>query len=233
MEDSIATLTKHQQQNSETLAEEVTAKLRELKEQVEAQARGSSADMQEMRQMVTEIKEGQNAMNAVNMGALDGRITELQSKTAPVQITMANYERHKRDNDIWFSDGFYTHPQGYRMCLRVDANGNRSGKGTHVSCYIYLMRGEFDIHLKWPFRDDVTITLLNQREDKNHHTMTVTFTDKTPDKHSARVTSGERAAGGWGAPQLVPHTELGYKPATNSQYLVNDCLYFRVKAELR
>ncbi len=38
---------------------------------------------------------------------------------APVQIVMANYEQHKRDNGEWYSDGFYTLPQGYKMCLRA------------------------------------------------------------------------------------------------------------------
>ncbi len=134
------------------------------------------------------------------------------------------------DNDPWHSDGFYTHPQGYKVCLRVDANGNGSGKGTHVSWFIFLMRGEFDNHLKWPFRGTVTITLLNQRQDKNHHTETFPFDDQS--KYAARVTSGERADGGRGIYQFIPLSKLGYKPATNCQYLVNDCLYFQVKVEL-
>ena len=43
------------------------------------------------------------------------------------------------------------------------------------------MRGEFDSDLKWPFRGDITIQLLNQLEDKEHHTWTIPYTDKTPD----------------------------------------------------
>ncbi len=151
--------------------------------------------------------------------------------TAPVQIAMPKFKQHKRDNDQWFSDGFYTHPQGYKLCLAVSANGGGDGEGTHVSCYIHLMRGEFDCHLKWPFQGDVTITLLNQREDKNHTTTTLEFTDQTPDEITARVTSGESADHGWGDHMFIPHTELGYKRATRSycQYLVNDCLYFQVQ----
>ncbi len=87
----------------------------------------------------------------------------------------------------------------------------------------------FDNHLKWPFRGAVTITLLNQREDKNHLTFTTKFTDQMK---TARVTSRERDASGWGEVKFIPLTELGYNQATNCQYLVNDCLYFRVKVEL-
>ena len=36
------------------------------------------------------------------------------------------------------SDGFYTHPGGYKVCLKVCANGTGKGKGIHVSDNVYL-----------------------------------------------------------------------------------------------
>ena len=75
------------------------------------------------------------------------------------------------------------------MCLNVDANGRGDGEGTHVSVFAYLMRGEFDDHLKWPFQGQVTVAIQNQLEDSNHITTTIGFTD---DK-TGRVTAGERA----------------------------------------
>jgi len=59
------------------------------------------------------------------------------------------------ESDNWYSPPFYTHPQGYKMCLSVVANGSGDGKGTHVSVFAYLMRGDFDDHLKWPFQGRV------------------------------------------------------------------------------
>ena len=67
------------------------------------------------------------------------------------------------------------------MCLNVDANGYGDGKDTHVSVFTFLMRGEFDSHLKWPFRGTITIQLVNQLEDKEHHTCPYDYNDKTPD----------------------------------------------------
>ncbi len=150
---------------------------------------------------------------------------------ATVQLTMPNFRKHRRTNGGWDSEGFYTHPQGYKMCLGVYALGRANGRGTHVSYFLYLMPGEFDIHLKWPFRGSITVQLLNQLEDNGHHSDVTPFDDKTPSENCEQVTRGERSDKGWGEACFIPHSELGYNLATNCQYLVNDCLYFRVKAE--
>ena len=48
------------------------------------------------------------------------------------------------------------------MCIRVDAND--SDAGTHVSVFVYLMRGEYDSRLVWPFRGDITIQLVKPQK---------------------------------------------------------------------
>ena len=146
----------------------------------------------------------------------------------PTSRTMTCLEQHKIDSDQWYSRPFYTHPQGYKMCLNVDANGYGEGKGTHVSVFVYLMRGEFDNHLKWPFRGHVTVAMLNQREDNDHSTETITSTDKTNNEAIGRVTERERAPRGWGYATFIAHPELNYNPTKNCQYLKYDCLRFRI-----
>ena len=64
------------------------------------------------------------------------------------------------------SQHFYTHPRGYKMCLSVDAYGIYISEGTHLAVFVYVMRGEFDDQLKWPFRGGVTIKLVNLKEDR-------------------------------------------------------------------
>ena len=116
------------------------------------------------------------------------------------------------------------------MCLDVNANG----RGTHVSVFAFLMRGEFDDHLKWPFRGHVTVAMLNQLEDNNHIIKTIPFTETSESKHTGRVTIGDRAPGAWGCPTFIAHTDLDYKPTKNCQYLKYDCLRFQiVKVELK
>ena len=146
----------------------------------------------------------------------------------PVNLTMTTFGKMKKNKEDWYSPSFYSHPQGYKMCLNVVANGIGDGKGTHVSVFAFLMRGEFDQYLKWPFKGSVVIQLCNQLEDKYHLGDTIDFNETTEPKNTSRVTSGERAEGGWGAHALVPHNHLNFNPANNCQYLKDDCLHFRI-----
>ena len=137
------------------------------------------------------------------------------------EFTMTDFEEYKRDNEEWHSPHFYTHPNGYKMCLRIDANGIGAGKGTHLSVGMCLMRGEFDDQLKWPFRGEVTIKLVNQEEDKDHVTCVVSYAEAS-DRVCQRVTVGNRSKGK-GFCDFLPHTELQPK------YLKNDCIKLCIK----
>ena len=79
----------------------------------------------------------------------------------PVYVIMNGFKEHRNKDDTWYSLPFYSHLGGYKMCLRVDANGTGNGKGTHVSVFVYLMRGNFDDHVKWPFCGNITVQLHN------------------------------------------------------------------------
>ena len=135
------------------------------------------------------------------------------------------FELKKNDVD-WYSPPFYTHTHDYRMCIRVDANGYGGGKGTHLSVFAYLMQGPYD--LMWPFQGAITIQLLKQLEDGNHHTHTINFTGTTDPTIINRVTSGERAGSGLGHYTFLPHTQLDINSKGNCQYLKDDQLKFRV-----
>ncbi len=139
----------------------------------------------------------------------------------PVLI-MTNYQRHKRNDDRWYSPPVYTHHQGYKICLCVYANGCNTGKGTHVSVFVHFMRGEFDDSLKWPFRGVISYQLLDQVNGEDHKTSTEFYNDKVQNKYcTGRVTEGERG-GGWGEPKFIAHSELEPK------YLRNDTLFFQI-----
>ncbi len=142
----------------------------------------------------------------------------------PVNISMKNFASLRKSDTTWYSDPFYTHLHGYKMCLRVDANGYDSSHGTHVSAFINLMRGEFDDKLNWPFRGKLQIELLNLSGDENIE-RTLVFEAKTPDRSAQRVTDGEMASSGWGFYSIIAHSKL---EAPEADFLYNDSLTFRV-----
>ena len=146
-------------------------------------------------------------------------------------VRMPHFNRLKVNNKTWYSSGFYTHNGGYKMCLNVDANGDSNGEGTHVSVYLYLMKGENDDTLTWPIRFKCTIILLNQLKDEGHYCRTINCITDEADEYNSRVLRGERG-GEWGYPRFIPHDQLGLEEDDECQYLKDDSLYFRVQVEV-
>ena len=143
----------------------------------------------------------------------------------PLDIIMTDFERRKKDSEEWFSEPFYTHPGGYKMCLRVDASGVGYGTGTHVSVFVVLMQSKYDYQLKWPFRGDITIQLLNLKSDKKHWEKTIPFDDNVGQRADARVVGQEMGTSGWGESPFIAHTKLNTE---DKEYLKENCLKFRV-----
>ncbi len=85
--------------------------------------------------------------------------------------------------------------------------------------YIYLIKGEYDTVLKWPFVGNITIKLLNHLEDKNHF---IKILDFNPE-HNKRADGN-----GLGYPKYIPHSKLSHDSASNTQYLEEDTLYFKI-----
>ena len=143
----------------------------------------------------------------------------------PWIVKMSDFSQ-KRSKD-WFSPPFFTHPGGYQMCLEVWGSGCGSGKGTHLSVYMCLMKGENDNHLKWPLSLAIHITLLNQSSDSNHVSEQINFANA---KENARnqVVQGVMAKSGRGRTRFVPLSSFVEDPTQDVQFLKNDSLYFRV-----
>ncbi|TRY64988.1 hypothetical protein DNTS_024654 [Danionella cerebrum] len=63
-----------------------------------------------------------------------------------------------------YSPAFYTARYGFKVCMRLYLNGDGVGKGTHVSLFFVVMKGEYDPILSWPFRHKVTFFLIDQNQ---------------------------------------------------------------------
>lgn len=124
-----------------------------------------------------------------------------------------------------FSQPFYTSRCGYRLCARAYLNGDGSGKGTHLSLYFVVMRGEFDSLLPWPFRQRVTLMLLDQSGKKNH--IMETF-KADPNSSSFQKPDGEMNIAS-GCPRFVAHPTLEH---SKNAYIKDDTLFFKVAVDL-
>ena len=186
---------------------------------------------QELKDVMAKLDKKEQEMEQLKVKQEQDR-TELERQVkcvharigVPVQITMPDFEKHKAASDEWFSEPFYTHPGGYRMCLCVRVVGN------WVSVLAYLMRGEYDDLLKWPLLCDITVQLLNQKDDKQHHERTFNF-GRRYDDDALRVTKSERAKSGWGGVDFLSHTDFYRRRDT---YLKDGCIRFQItKVQLK
>ena len=92
---------------------------------------------------------------------------------------LTEFKKKKNNKQSFYSPSFYTSPNGYHMRIEVYANGAGGGEGSHVSVFAHVIKGQYDAELNWPFVGKVTFKLLNQLEDKNHHSITMRFTPET------------------------------------------------------
>ena len=138
---------------------------------------------------------------------------------------MDNFSQHKKDDDRWNSTPIYSGPQGYKMRLLVDANGQGIGGGTHVSVFVQIIQGEYDDTLTWPYTGTVTYKIINWKEDRNHVKKTVDFSIASA--HCCNKPTGEDSNKGYGHYKVLSHDELY---GSNSQYINDDMLCIRVSS---
>ena len=64
------------------------------------------------------------------------------------------------------------------MSLEVHPSGKGDARGSHLSAFVFLIAGENDHKLVWPFRGEVTFAILNQLANSSHFTATVRFEEE-------------------------------------------------------
>ena len=67
-----------------------------------------------------------------------------------------------------YSPPFFTSWCGYKMGARIYLNGDGMGKQKYISLFFVIIQGQFDALLPWPFKQKVTLMLLDQGPTSNH-----------------------------------------------------------------
>lgn len=221
--------------------------LRALREEVDA-LRGS---VESMRSIISSLDSGRvGSSSGPALGSFEQRLTRHDDMLSVHDIRLAemdlklqvletasfngtliwkirDYKRRKQEAVAsktlsLYSQPFYTGYFGYKMCARVYLNGDGMGKGTHLSLFFVVMRGEYDPLLPWPFKQKVTLMLMDQGPARKH--LSDAF-KPDPNSSSFRRPTGEMNIAS-GCPLFVAQTVL-----ENGTYIKDDTIYIKVNVD--
>jgi len=202
------------QQQIEALKEQIVQVEQWREEQIKSLEVQSQQQVERIRKLEKQLKEKEQELEQLNM--------KVQVGVPPFHFTMSYFKQLKTKNTDWYSPPMYTHPHGYKFCIRVYPYGlcEYFAYGPHVSVEFNPMAGEFDATLQWPAKFTITLQLLNQRRDQDHITVTKQFERRKPER--------EREHASWFNRTLIPHRDLELNAQKQTQYLKDDYLHFRI-----
>jgi len=148
-------------------------------------------------------------------------------QVVPVIVKMSEYIKKKSGKIKWYSEAFFTHHQGYKMYLEINANG-LGDKKDYMSVYLYLIKGPYDDQLRWPMKGHCEVKLLNQIINSEHHS----GDGKYVDIGHKRVTRGERSRYYMWYSHTFIFNDYLHKITPTCQYLKNDSIFLQVDYKL-
>ena len=198
----------------------------------------ANRDVGNVRRMVETVQE--------TVRRVDRRIESIEHTLALRDVTLTHLEEYVRQQEFSSYDGqllwkitqfsrrrneavngqqvsfyspcFYTSRYGYKMCARIYLNGDGMGRGTHISVFFVVMRGQYDAILRWPFRQKVTFMLLDQ--DNVEHVIDAF----RPDPNSSSFQRPRRETNiASGCPMFCSLTELN-----NHAYVRDDTMFLKI-----
>ncbi len=119
-----------------------------------------------------------------------------------------------------YSPPFYSSPTGYKMCMRLYFNGDGNARGTHLSLFFVLMRGDYDAILVWPFPYKITFSMYDQTGNQRH--IIDSFRPDIKSNSFQRPRSNMNIASG--IPKFFPLTIIHQE---NNPYVRDDCMFIR------
>ncbi|XP_028415920.1 TNF receptor-associated factor 3-like [Dendronephthya gigantea] len=201
--------------------------LREKVRNLEQKKREKDAQIDLMQSRMDQIDESLT-LNTV-------KITDLESQRGPRAQQLIHsyngtllwkidaYQRKRQDaingvKTALYSPHFYSAQYGYKMCAKIYMNGDGFGKGSHLSLFFVVMKGDYDSLQTWPFQKKITIMLLDQ--GNGDHMVNVFHSDPQSSSFQ-RPTSDMNIASG--SPLFMPIDNL-----SNRQYIKDDVMFIKI-----
>ena len=192
--------------------EALKSEMNELKELQTSDIQGLRSLIDSLTTQLDELKTTPSPSSQTESPPLEQTVcasppTEPSLLISPATFTVTEVSRRKKHNAEWYSPYFLSHRQGYQLQLRVDCGGVMDGKGSHISVFVYITKGEHDKSLKWPFEGSLTIRLLDQIGSV-HHERFVDFPKGLSTEIAGCVKEGVRAKRGQGFSQYISLDDL-------------------------
>lgn len=141
----------------------------------------------------------------------------------PFAFTVSRFPERKFNKEPFVSPWFYTHPRGYKLCMRVDVYG----VDNHIAVRSCVMKGEHDEHLSWPFRGDIHVRIQNQLGNHTHYVKIISYDETTAENKCGRVLTGDKNYL-HGFSQFISYVALGLDNSNKCQYLKGEAVDFEV-----
>ena len=195
---------------------------------LELESRKKDAEIKRLQEMVdhAEVSMAENPEITVRLSDMGGPSQSLQAMTSfngTMLWKIDDFTRKRRDavsgaQIAIYSPPFYTSQFGYKMCARIYLNGDGFGKGTHISLFFVVMKGDYDALLPWPFQKKITMMLLDQNNGEH---MIDAFRSDPESSSFQRPTNNMNVASG--SPLFMPLDGL-----SNRAYVKDDTMFIKI-----
>ena len=221
--DSVGLYTSVHAQLESMVAEEMRSFQDEVRSNFVADLRAKEEEISQLKVSITKL-EKQLRSKSAELEDRDFRLSLIENSNHDGSMIwkIPQFSQRKADaqNGKYtsiFSLPFYSGRYGYKMCLRLYIMGDGIGKGTHLSLFFVVMRGEFDNILQWPFTHKVTFKLINQAGGRD---IVDTFQPDPLSSSFRKPKSDMNIASG--CPRFVSHTEL-----ERGGFIVDDTVFIK------
>ena len=152
-------------------------------------------------------------------------ILQMDPKESHIFIwKVTSFENKVKDTMYMESVPFYAY--GYKLKLGLFPHGFGSGENTHLSIYIFVIKGEYDAILPWGFSKPVKFTLIDQQDNPDQRQdVAMGFTADPNNIAFKKPVEGERRFG-FGFPEFVSHSDLKTR-----RFIVDDTLFIKFQVD--
>lgn len=164
---------------------------------------------------VKALESGRNSQQSIE---IPKNSTTFVQDHLPYELSLPNYEAVKAAHAARIGKPLYTHPGGYKFRIDLWANGKGVGMNTHISVTVQSLEGEYNDNLRFPVRFTITLELMNQYSDYDHHVREIGcfYREESYNSEIGRDL------------KFISKNDIYWNAETRTQFLLNDVLRFRL-----